>query len=100
MRPRLHVFGHIHAARGRETVWWDDAQAAYERVCARKGKGMLRTAFDVSYFLDIARIIAYDVAGILWVRVWKGKVHGGLLVNAALCNNKGLIVNEPQVIDL
>ena len=61
---------------------------------------MLRTAFDLPYFLDIARIIAYDVAGILWMRVWKGKVHGGLLVNAALCNNKGMVVNEPQVIDL
>ncbi|KAH9476112.1 putative rhamnogalacturonate lyase C [Psilocybe cubensis] len=32
VRPRLHVFGHIHTARGIEHVAWSDAQAAYERI--------------------------------------------------------------------
>ncbi|KAF8132916.1 metallophosphoesterase domain-containing protein 1 [Boletus edulis] len=34
VRPRLHVFGHIHAARGVERVRWDDVQPAFEAVCA------------------------------------------------------------------
>ena len=34
VRPRLHVFGHIHAARGIERVRWDDVQPAFEAVCA------------------------------------------------------------------
>ena len=34
LRPKLHVFGHIHAARGVEFVRWDRAQKAYEEVCA------------------------------------------------------------------
>lgn len=100
VRPKLHVFGHIHAARGRETIWWDDAQSAYERVCARKGRGLLRTFFDIQYFIDIIRIVLYNIAGILWARIWKGKTNAGILVNAALCNNKGMIGNEPQVVDL
>jgi predicted phosphohydrolase len=33
VRPRLHVFGHIHAARGVERVTWDDVQPAFEAVC-------------------------------------------------------------------
>ncbi|KAF8122353.1 metallophosphoesterase domain-containing protein 1 [Boletus edulis] len=31
---RLHVFGHIHPARGVERVCWDDVQPAFEAVCA------------------------------------------------------------------
>ncbi|KAJ7653791.1 metallophosphoesterase domain-containing protein 1 [Mycena rosella] len=37
VRPRLHVFGHIHAARGGERVTWNRAQRAYEDVCAGEG---------------------------------------------------------------
>ena len=35
VRPRLHVFGHIHTARGVERVRWDDVQPAFEAVCLR-----------------------------------------------------------------
>jgi len=34
IRPRLHVFGHIHAARGVECLAWNGAQALYEDICA------------------------------------------------------------------
>ncbi|KAF9558228.1 metallophosphoesterase domain-containing protein 1 [Agrocybe pediades] len=37
VRPRLQVFGHIHAARGVENVAWSKAQVAYERICSAKG---------------------------------------------------------------
>ncbi|KAJ7652236.1 Metallo-dependent phosphatase-like protein [Mycena rosella] len=37
VRPRLHVFGHVHAARGGERVAWGAAQRAYEDVCAGTG---------------------------------------------------------------
>ncbi|KAK1235940.1 hypothetical protein PQX77_000806, partial [Marasmius sp. AFHP31] len=34
VRPRLHVFGHIHGGRGVEYVKWDKEQRAYEDICA------------------------------------------------------------------
>ncbi|KAF4615990.1 hypothetical protein D9613_011471 [Agrocybe pediades] len=37
VRPRLQVFGHIHAARGVENVAWSNAQVAYKRICSAKG---------------------------------------------------------------
>ncbi|KAH9897918.1 metallophosphoesterase domain-containing protein 1 [Cubamyces lactineus] len=37
VRPRLHICGHIHAARGVESLTWTKAQAAYERILARTG---------------------------------------------------------------
>ncbi|KAL1948695.1 hypothetical protein VTO73DRAFT_10501 [Trametes versicolor] len=33
VRPRLHVFGHIHGGRGRSYAGWSRFQHAYERVC-------------------------------------------------------------------
>ncbi|KAH8114920.1 Metallo-dependent phosphatase-like protein, partial [Phellopilus nigrolimitatus] len=32
VRPRLHVFGHIHTSRGTEHVRWTEAQRAFERI--------------------------------------------------------------------
>jgi Icc-related predicted phosphoesterase len=37
IKPRLHVFGHIHAARGVERVSWDTSQKAYENLCRERG---------------------------------------------------------------
>ena len=36
VRPKVHVFGHIHIGRGVEFVRWDGMQKAYEEVCARR----------------------------------------------------------------
>lgn len=34
LRPKLHVFGHIHAARGVQAVAWTAGDLAYERISA------------------------------------------------------------------
>ena len=38
VRPKLHVFGHIHVGRGVELVRWDAAQKAYEEVLAGRAR--------------------------------------------------------------
>ncbi|KAJ3794065.1 Metallo-dependent phosphatase [Lentinula aff. detonsa] len=47
VRPTLHVFGHIHAARGVERLDWSDAQASYDRICSGIGnwKDLVRLLF-------------------------------------------------------
>ncbi|KAI0783709.1 Metallo-dependent phosphatase-like protein [Abortiporus biennis] len=37
VRPRVHVFGHIHAGRGVETVPWNDPQLRYEKILSGLG---------------------------------------------------------------
>ncbi|KAI5118463.1 hypothetical protein M0805_003724 [Coniferiporia weirii] len=37
VKPRLHVFGHVHAGRGVQRVGWTKPQSTYERVVAGKG---------------------------------------------------------------
>ena len=50
LRPKLHVYGHIHAARGVEMVSWTEDQSAYAHILGGKGGwwdiiGILRGVF-------------------------------------------------------
>ncbi|KAL3448338.1 Metallo-dependent phosphatase-like protein [Aspergillus insuetus] len=113
VRPRLHVFGHLHAAYGKEPVHWDEAQKAWERICtarlSRAGKsrinsfffGFLRDLLDISGWVDSARVVAYGILGIVWAKVWGGELRGGWMVNAAcMYRDSGQLRNKPQVIIL
>jgi hypothetical protein len=72
VHPRLHVFGHIHAACGVEYVVWDRAQRTYEDVCAGK-----------SGWSGLGRLVVWVVAGKVG-RLWSGRLEQGtVLVNAA-----------------
>jgi hypothetical protein len=37
VRPRVHVFGHIHAARGLEVAEWGWLRWVYDGVCCGEG---------------------------------------------------------------
>ncbi|KAK0708049.1 Metallo-dependent phosphatase-like protein [Lasiosphaeris hirsuta] len=50
VRPRLHVFGHIHAGRGQEQLYFDPLQQAYERAVVSRG-GIWNFALTVKGFL-------------------------------------------------
>lgn len=113
VRPALHVFGHVHEAAGREPVFWDEAQSAWERLCATRRPrarysriaalaGFLRDLFDLSGWVDAARVLMYGVRGVVWAQVWGGENRGGgWMVNAAcMYRNSGRLGNPPQVIVL
>ncbi|KAL5536242.1 hypothetical protein ACEPAF_63 [Sanghuangporus sanghuang] len=55
VRPRLHVFGHIHAARGVEIISWTLFQNAYERVCAQRGGWRDLLALIAYVMIDYAK---------------------------------------------
>ncbi|KAG2412059.1 hypothetical protein HFD88_009615 [Aspergillus terreus] len=114
VRPRLHVFGHVHAAYGAEPVFWDEAQRAWERLCAARRRrarssrlaavlfGWLRDLCDLSGWVDSARVVVYGVLGVVWARVWGGENRGaGWMVNAAcMYRDSGRLANKPQVVEL
>lgn len=112
VRPSLHVFGHVHAAYGMEPVYWDEAQRAWERLCASRRNrarlsrfwslfGLLRDLLDLSAWVDAARVIVYGVLGVVWARVWGGENRGGWLLNAAcMYRNSGRLGNRPHVVVL
>ncbi|KAI4127021.1 MAG: hypothetical protein LQ338_003434 [Usnochroma carphineum] len=101
VRPRVHVFGHVHAAYGRESVFWDQGQAAYERICARGHAGLFRDFFDPFAWLDAARVVWFGAKGVLWTQVWGGTRTGTLMINASLTyRSTGKLLNAPQSVDI
>ncbi|KAH6687363.1 metallophosphoesterase domain-containing protein [Plectosphaerella plurivora] len=73
VRPRLHVFGHIHEGAGTETAGFDGLQAAFERTVMARG-GVWNLAAAVWHFF-----------GAVLKRIFWGKGLGQcVLVNAAM----------------
>ena len=101
VRPKVHIFGHVHAGYGRQNVFWDEGQKAYERVCMRADSGILNDMIDVAAWIDAVRVVWHGLLGALWSRVWGGDGSGGLMVNAALAyRDTGRLGNKPQVVEL
>lgn len=101
VRPKVHVFGHVHAGYGRESLFWDEAQMAYERVCSREDVGFLRDFFAPWASFEIIRVAWYGIKGILWSRVWGGINTGTLAVNASLTvKSTGKLGNTPQIVNI
>lgn len=92
VRPRLVVFGHIHASHGREDVVLDRAQRLYEEVLV----GWAGWAG----LLLMAVLTAWDKI-ILWTRVFDGPKKVTTFVNASIVGGAtNEIVNEPIIVDL
>ncbi len=101
VRPRLHVFGHVHAGHGQETAHWDETQMAYESIMARRNAGLLLDFFDVFAWWDFLTLLRYSLQGILWSRVWGGANTGSILVNASLSyRSTGKLSNPVQVVEI
>ncbi|KAI9676657.1 MAG: hypothetical protein M1829_002974 [Trizodia sp. TS-e1964] len=100
VRPALHVFGHVHAAHGRQVVYWDNLQRTYEKICGRC-PGLASSIFDISGWILITKLIWHGASGILWRQVWGGNEDGTILINAALAyQNTGKLANPAQVVYL
>lgn len=101
IRPKVHVFGHVHAGYGQKSVFWDNGQQAFERLCARENPGYLIGLVSISLWIDVARVLWYGVQGIIWSRIWGGQGDGGIMVNASLTyNNTGKLGNLPHILDI
>lgn len=103
VKPRLHVFGHIHSGHGREPVFWDEGQAAYERLMDRKKGGVIADFLPSLAWIDALKVIWFGIKGFFWQRlmVGPGGAHGGLLVNAAVVYQSTTDVGNPvEIVEL
>lgn len=104
VRPRLHVFGHVHWGAGRRAMHFDTCQKAYESLMARPARTILGDLVPSGAWLDALRVVLYGVHAVLfkWLMLGPGGNRGGtLLVNAALMKgNTGRIGNPVQIVDL
>jgi hypothetical protein len=103
VKPKLHVFGHVHWGHGRESVYYDDCQRAYETLMSRPQKGPLYDLVPNSNWKEAFRLVYHGVNSILWkwLMVGPGSNNAGLMINAALMyGNTGKLGNNIEVVYL
>jgi len=100
VRPRLHVFGHIHAGAGVEHVPWDIRQAIYERICERCCEAKLGGVYIMSNWLDLWSLVVACVSVTAWSLLRRDASRGGsIMVNAALMSQEtGRLEQRPRVV--
>ena len=104
VKPKLHVFGHAHWGHGKEAVYFDECQRAYESLMTRTGSGFIWDMFPSRAWIDAVKVVWYGVKSIVWKWVMLGpgsSNNGGLMVNAAaMYGNTGKLGNKVVVVDL
>jgi hypothetical protein len=90
-KPRLVIFGHIHAGRGIEHIEWGYVQSVYDRVVV--GDAGL---------LSVILMAFVQLAGKIWYIVSRSQRQGAsTLVNAAVVAGKNNVDSRPPtVIDI
>ncbi|OAL43598.1 phosphoric ester hydrolase-like protein [Pyrenochaeta sp. DS3sAY3a] len=100
VKPRLHVFGHVHWGAGKTVVWWDKAHEAYVEGLGLPSKwthGLLNPRL----WWSVVRVLYRGVRELLWDRVWGGQSQNTIMVNAAqMHGNTGKLGNAIQVVDI
>ncbi|KAM7195662.1 calcineurin-like phosphoesterase [Naviculisporaceae sp. PSN 640] len=114
VKPKLHVFGHIHWGAGTEPFYFDECQRSYESLMSRPSPLASSSTSWLTWFLtlgplgpllceffppfmllnkyaraawkDALSMIWYGVNSILWKWIMEGpgSNNGGLFVNAAV----------------
>ncbi|KAF3767718.1 hypothetical protein M406DRAFT_345585 [Cryphonectria parasitica EP155] len=84
VRPRLHVFGHVHWGRGQESVYFDECQRAYETFMSTTPRGPLLDFFPNRDWITAAKVIYYGLNAILfkYLMLGPGSNNASLMVNA------------------
>lgn len=89
MRPRVHVFGHVHWGKGCETAYFDEVQRAYETLMARPRRGPVHDLSDRERYMDALTILLYGLYYV--VAAWVP--FSGRLVSRPSC----VMVNAAQM---
>lgn len=103
MKPRLHVFGHIHSGAGTEPAYFDDFQAAYEQLLSRPRQGPIMEMMPSQLWLDALRVLYFGIESVLWKWIMSGPKSndGSLLVNAAQAyRSTGKVKSRAVVVDI
>ncbi|KAG9379309.1 Metallophosphoesterase domain-containing protein 2 [Pyrenophora tritici-repentis] len=100
VKPKLHVFGHVHWGAGQTVVWWDKAHEAYVQgssIQSRWTRGLLNPRL----WWNVVRVAYRGIRALLWDRVWGGQSPNTIMVNAAQTHgNTGKLGNAIQVVDI
>ncbi|KAF5004518.1 hypothetical protein FDECE_9002 [Fusarium decemcellulare] len=103
VKPRLHVFGHVHWGYGKESVYFDEFQETYERLMSRPRRGLIRDFVPNETWLDILQLLFQGIHSVAWKWLMSGpgSNNGSLMVNAAqMHGNSGKVKNRAVVVEI
>ena len=103
VRPRLHVFGHVHWGHGRESIYFDKCQKAFETLLARPYRHPLRDILPHAGWLDSFNVLYYGINRVLWkwLMLGPGGNSGSMMVNAGqMWGNTRKVGSRPQVVEM
>ncbi|KAG5751315.1 hypothetical protein H9Q69_003236 [Fusarium xylarioides] len=103
VKPRLHVFGHVHFGYGTESAFFDTFQETYERIMSRPRRGLIRDFIPNEAWLDYLRLVAQGLHSVAWKWLMSGpgSNNGSLMVNAAqMKGNSGKVKSRAVVVEI
>ena len=104
VKPKLHVFGHVHWGRGKESVYFDGCQKAYEALMARTPRGPVFDLIPNPGWVEALKVLYYGFNAIAfkYLMLGPGSNNASLMVNAAcMQGNTGRLCKQPaQVVEL
>lgn len=104
VKPRLHIFGHIHWGRGKESVYFDGCQRAYETLISRTPRGPILDFVPNAGWIEAFKVLYYgfNAVAFKYLMLGPGSNNASLMVNtASMDGNTGRLRKNPaQVVEL
>ena len=93
----------MHWGHGKEAVYFDECQQAYESLMARTGNGFIYDLLPSRAWTEAVAVVWYGLTSIVWKWAMQGpgSNNGALMVNASVMyGNTGRVKNPVTVVDL
>ena len=93
----------MHYGHGKEAVYYDECQCAYESLMSRPASGFVYDLLPSSRWVDAFNVLRFGIGSIAWkwVMLGPGTNNGGLMVNASVMyGDSGRLANPVTVVDL
>ncbi|ROW02193.1 hypothetical protein VSDG_02604 [Cytospora chrysosperma] len=104
VKPKLHVFGHVHWGRGIESVYFDGCQKAYETLMSRTPRGPIFDLIPNQGWIEAFNVLYHGLNAIAfkYLMLGPGSNNASIMVNAACMhgNTGKLCKSAAQVVEL
>lgn len=104
VKPKLHLFGHVHWGSGQESVFFDECQSAYELFMSTQPRGPILDWIPNRDWILAIKVIYYGLNAILfkYLMLGPGSNNASLMLNAGcMYGNTGKLMKKAiQVVEI
>lgn len=104
VRPKVHLFGHVHCGAGQESVFFDECQRTYEALMSTEPRSPFHDLLPSRDWVACGRVLYYGLNAIFfkYLMLGPGSNKASLMINAGCMNgNTGKLRKKAaQVVDI